>query len=103
MALEFSKNLFDGVPISMSRSLKSETSSGQCSVEVLSAIDEKHDGFDIVFLAEFSQEDFGYCGCCRRKESEIEQLVCIRICCGVQPELLIIDSMIRITVSSIAT
>jgi len=57
--LEFSENAFDGVLISSSFSLKSEASSGQRSLEVLSAIDEKYGGFDIVFLAEFSQKDLG--------------------------------------------
>jgi hypothetical protein len=43
----------------MSRSLKSESRSGQRSLEVLSAIDQKHGGFDIVFLAEFAQKNLG--------------------------------------------
>jgi hypothetical protein len=29
------------------------------SLEPLSIVDEKHGGFDVVFLAQFAQEDFG--------------------------------------------
>jgi len=56
---KFSKDSLDGVPISISFSLKSEPSSGQRSLEVLSAIDEKYGGFDIVFLTKFSEKDLG--------------------------------------------
>ena len=43
----------------MAFSLKSEPRSGKCSLEVLSAIDEKYGGFDLVFLAKFSEKDLG--------------------------------------------
>ena len=56
---EFSKDPLDGVPISVATYLKSEPSSGQRGLEVLSAIDQKYGGFDIVFLAKFSQKNFG--------------------------------------------
>jgi len=52
---EFSENSFDGVPISIPFSVKSEPSSGQRSLEVLSSIDQKHGGFDVVVLANFSE------------------------------------------------
>jgi hypothetical protein len=39
--------------------LKSEASSGQRGLEVLSAIDQKYGGFDVVFLAKFPQKDLG--------------------------------------------
>jgi hypothetical protein len=41
--------------------MNSESSSGQRSLAVLSAIDQKHSGFDTVFLAKFVQEFLGYC------------------------------------------
>jgi hypothetical protein len=39
--------------------VKSEASSGQRGLVVLSAIDQKHGGFDGVFLAKFPQKDLG--------------------------------------------
>jgi hypothetical protein len=49
-SFELSIDPFDSVPISVARYLKSEVSSLQCSLEVLSAIDEKDGSFDIEFL-----------------------------------------------------
>jgi len=43
----------------MASDLKSEPSSSQRSLEVLSAIDQKNGGFDIVFFTEFSEENLG--------------------------------------------
>ena len=43
----------------MSFCVKSESSSGQGSLEVLSTIDQKHSKFDIVFLAEFAEKNLG--------------------------------------------
>jgi hypothetical protein len=40
----------------VARYLKSEASSGKRSLEVFRAVDEKHGGFDIVFLTQFAQE-----------------------------------------------
>ncbi|GGK79784.1 hypothetical protein GCM10009067_35160 [Haloarcula sebkhae] len=51
---QLSKDPFDGVPISVATHLKSESSSLQCSLEVLSAIDEKDSSFDIVFVPKFA-------------------------------------------------
>jgi len=48
----------------------------KCGLEILSAIDEKHGGFDIVFLAEFSKEHLGEYGRGRRKQPHVEQLIC---------------------------
>jgi superoxide dismutase len=42
--------------------LKSKPSSGERSLEVLSAIDEEYGGFDIVFLTQFTEKDLGQCG-----------------------------------------
>jgi len=61
-ALQFSKDPFDSVAISVATHLKSESSSLQKSLEVLSAIDEKDGGFDIAFVPEFVEEDLGECG-----------------------------------------
>ena len=41
----------------MSFRMKSEPSSGKRSLEVLSAVDQKHGRFDGVFLTQFSKED----------------------------------------------
>jgi hypothetical protein len=43
----------------MAFSLKSEPSSSKRGLEVLSAIDEKYGGFDLVFLAKFSEKYLG--------------------------------------------
>ncbi len=66
-AFEFSKDTFDGIQISMAFCLKSEFSSGKRSLEVVSAIDEKHGSFKLVFFSEFSEKHLGYCGRYRRK------------------------------------
>jgi hypothetical protein len=58
----------------------------------LSAIDQKHGGFDIVFVTKFSEKDLGECGRCRRKQPQMKQFVCLGIGGSVQPELLIVDS-----------
>lgn len=55
-AFEFAEDTSDGVPISVACRLTSESCCSQRSVEVLSAIDEKHGGFDIVFLAQFAEK-----------------------------------------------
>jgi hypothetical protein len=59
---------------------------------MLSAINQKHGGFDIVFLAKFAQEYLSRCGRYHRKQPQVEQSVCVVIGGGVQPELLIVDS-----------
>jgi len=59
---------------------------------MLSAIDQKHGGFDIVFLAEFSQKNLSQRSRCRRKQPQMQQVVCVGISRSIQPELLIIDS-----------
>jgi hypothetical protein len=90
-ALQLSKNSFDSIPISVARYLKSESGSVKCSLEVLGAIDEKHGGFDIVFLPQFTKEYFGECRGSRRKQADVKQFVRGWISGGVQPELLIVD------------
>ena len=57
-ALQFSENPFDSVPVSVATHLKSEANSGKRSLNVLSTIDEKFEGFDIVFLLQFAKENF---------------------------------------------
>jgi hypothetical protein len=59
---------------------------------VLGAIDQKHGGFDIVFLTKFSEKDLCECGRCRRKQPQMEQFVCLGIGSSVQPELPIVNS-----------
>jgi hypothetical protein len=63
-SFQFSENPSDSVSISVATHLKSEPGSLKRSLEVLSAIHEKHGGFDIVFLMKFAQEDF-----CKRGRS----------------------------------
>jgi hypothetical protein len=58
---------------------------------MLGAIDEKHGGFDIVFLAEFTEEHLGKRGRRRRKQSDVKQVICLRIRSGIQPVLLVVD------------
>jgi len=55
--LQFAKNPFDGIPISSATHLKSEASPVKSSLEVLSAVDEKFGGFDVVFFSKFAQEN----------------------------------------------
>ena len=75
----------------MSRSLKSEACSGQRSLEVLSAVDQKHGGFDVVFLAEFTQENLCQGGRRRRKQPNVQQVVRLGVASSVQPILLVVD------------
>ena len=70
------------------------------SLEPVDVVDEKHGGFDIVFLLQFAEEDFGQTGCIRRKEPKMEELIVSgsiaaysQYCCPSS----------RITVSSSAT
>ncbi|WP_444542729.1 hypothetical protein [Halomicrobium urmianum] len=94
-ALEFSKNPFDSIPISVARYLKPEACSLECSLEVLNAINEKFGCFDVVFLLEFAEKYFGESGGRRRKKPDVKQLVRSGIASGVQPELLIVDPLSR--------
>jgi len=64
----------------------------QCCFEPICSIDEKHGVVDVVFLAEFSKEDFGQNGCIRSKKTDVEKFVRIRIDASVQSVLLIVDA-----------
>lgn len=59
---------------------------------MLSAINEKHGGFDIVLLTKFAQENFRESGRSCRKQPDVKQFVRLRIGGGIQPELLVVDS-----------
>ena len=72
--------------------LKSEPGSLQCSSEVFWAIDEKHGGFDIVFLPQFFEKYLGKSGCSGRKQPQMENFICLWIRSSVQPVLLVVDS-----------
>jgi hypothetical protein len=63
----------------------------ECSLEMLGAIDEKHSGFDIVFLVEFAEEHLGECSGGRRKQPHVQQLIPLWINGSVQPVLLVVD------------
>ncbi|GGL65104.1 hypothetical protein GCM10009039_23830 [Halocalculus aciditolerans] len=52
----FSKDTFDGVPISMANSLTSEACSMQCSRSMLGVIDEERGVCDVTFLTKLSQK-----------------------------------------------
>ena len=63
----------------------------QCSLEVLSAINEEDCGFDIALFSQFAKEDLrkrcrGY-----GKQPDMQQIVSLGVCGGVQPKLLVID------------
>ncbi len=58
---------------------------------MVSVINEKQSVRNIVFLTEFSQKFLRQCGCCSCKEPYMEESVCLRIDCRVQPILLTID------------
>lgn len=47
------KSAFDAVAISVATNMKSEPESGECGLEVVGVVDEKHSVVDVVFLAEF--------------------------------------------------
>jgi hypothetical protein len=89
--LELSKDPFDSVPISVATHLKPEARSLQCGLVVLSADDQEHGGFDIVFFSQFAEEDLSECGRGRRKELDVKQVICFGVCSGEQPESLVID------------
>ena len=63
----------------------------ECCLEVFGAIDEKHGGFDIVFLPQFFEKYLGKSGCSGRKQPQMENFVYLWIDSGVQPALLIIE------------
>jgi len=89
--LQFSEDPFDSIPISVATHLKSESSSLQCGLEVLSAINEKDSSFDIVLFSQFAEEDLGQRCRGRGKEPDMKQIVGLRVCGGVQPKLLVVD------------
>ena len=89
--LQFSEDPFDSIPISVATHLKSESSSLQCSLEVLSAINEEDCGFDIVFFSQFAKEDLRKRCRGRGKQPDMQQVVSLGVCGGVQPELLVVD------------
>ena len=91
------ENAFDGILFSM----KLKPSSGQRSVEVLSTIDQKHSGFDMVFLAEFTRKDFSQWSPGSCKQSQMQQVVCAGISRSVQPVLLVIDSNLGFVYSDV--
>lgn len=62
------------------------------SLEPVGVVDEKHGGFNIVFLSQFAEEDFGKTSRIRRKEPNMEELICLGIDSSVQPVLLTVKS-----------
>lgn len=47
----------------------------QCRLEMFRTIEEKYGGFDIVFVPQFFEKDFGESGCSGRKQPKIENFV----------------------------
>ena len=76
----------------MAFGLKSEPCSLECSVEVSRAINEKDGVYDIMFLPQFSEEDFGKSGCRGSKQPQMKEFVCVWISSSRQPVLLIVDA-----------
>jgi hypothetical protein len=72
LSFYISNDIFDSIPISVTFSLRSESCSLKCRLEVDCAIKEKHGSFSIVFFSEFSEKDFGE-GCrCNLKQPQVE-------------------------------
>jgi hypothetical protein len=78
--LQLPKNSFDGVPISVATHLKSESRSLQRGLEVLSAINEKDSGFDIVIFSQFAEEDLSQRCRGRGKQPDVKQIVSLGAC-----------------------
>jgi len=88
------------VTVSIPFSSKSESCSGQYILEALSAIDQKYNRFDVVFLAELSRENLGQCGRCGCKEPRCNRSVASGSAAAYSQNCW---SLIRITFSSTAT
>jgi len=84
--------MFGSVPISVAFCPKSESGALKCSLVVFRAIYEKYGGFDIAFLPYLFGKDFCETGCGGRKQPQMENIGCLWIRTGVQPELLVVDS-----------
>jgi len=84
--------MFDAIPISMEFVSEIEAVALQSSFKPVCIIDEKHGVIDIMFLAEFFEEDFGQSGRIRGKKTNVEEFVRAWIDSSVQPVLLIVDA-----------
>ena len=86
-----SKDTFYRVPIPVCFVLESEAMSMECGVEPWRAIDEEFGVFDVVVRSELAEEVFGQCFRSRRVEACKEDIVCLMIGSGIEPELFAID------------
>jgi hypothetical protein len=75
----------------MSNHLKSESESFQRSDEMSRCVDEKDGLFDLLFLAEFAQEQHGQMRRSRLIRPCVKDLVHLGIDGGVQPVSLVVD------------
>jgi hypothetical protein len=87
----FSKDTFDGIPISMGDVSKSEAESVEGGVEPGASIDEERGVLDLMFGAEFFEEHPRGDGGSRRKQADVKQVIRLGIDRGEQPELFVID------------
>jgi len=71
--------------------LESEAVTAERLLKPWCAIDEKHGIFDVVFLAEFTEENLGNTEVLRRTKFHVEEFVCLGIDSGVQPVALVVD------------
>jgi len=86
------KETFDSIPIAVEFISAIEAVSIKGGLEPLSVVNEKHGGFNIVFLPQFAKENFSESGRIRRKEPDMKEFICFGIDSGVQPIFLTIDS-----------
>ena len=75
----------------MANHLKSEAESIQCSGEMVSVIDENRHIFELLFLAEFTQEQHGELCRPRLKQPDVKELIRLRIDSGIQPVTFVVD------------
>lgn len=66
---------FDGVPIPVGNVLESEPVTATRFLEPLRAVDETHGVRDVVFLAEFTEENLGEAEVLRCSEHDVEEFV----------------------------
>ena len=93
------KNLFNDITISMTTLLQSASISLQRGLEVLSVINEKDSSFDIVYLAQFAEEDIGERCYDRGKQPNVKQTAGFGICAAYSQNCRL---LIPITASSSA-
>ena len=90
-AFQLFKHAFESIPILVIDMVESEPELEQGGFEPGYAIDEKHGGFDVMFLADFCQELFCQHGRSGAKEFDVQEFVRAGLNSGVQPVALVIE------------